>query len=162
MESNWRNQRKTCPSATLPTTNSVWTDLSTNPGLNGESLATKRLSHGKAYGGDQRCIKSWVEKLEGRGDLEDLVLGGKKAVPWLRRLVAGLSAERSGSVHVGSVVDRLTLVRYRPITLTTVCSGLNFHDNVDLCIFWVVFITIVSFLFCMCTNFKLFNFLDIF
>jgi len=33
---NWRTQRKTCPSATLSTTNPTWTDPGTNPGLCGE------------------------------------------------------------------------------------------------------------------------------
>jgi hypothetical protein len=35
---------KTCPSATLSTTNPTWTDL----GLRGKRPATKRLSHGMA------------------------------------------------------------------------------------------------------------------
>ena len=40
-----RNTRgKTCPSATLSTTNPTWTD----PGLRGERPATNRLSHGTA------------------------------------------------------------------------------------------------------------------
>jgi hypothetical protein len=41
--------RKTCPSATLPTTNPTWTDPESNPGLRGERPATNRLSHGTAY-----------------------------------------------------------------------------------------------------------------
>jgi hypothetical protein len=32
--------RKTCPSATLSTTNPTWTDLGLNPGLRGERPAT--------------------------------------------------------------------------------------------------------------------------
>jgi hypothetical protein len=39
-------RRKTCPSATLSTTNLTWTDLGSNPGLRGERPATNRLSHG--------------------------------------------------------------------------------------------------------------------
>jgi hypothetical protein len=39
---------KTCPSATLSTTNPTWTDPGSNPGLRGEWPATNRLSHGKA------------------------------------------------------------------------------------------------------------------
>jgi hypothetical protein len=31
------------------------------------------------------------------------------AVPWLRRLVAGLSPRRPASVHVGFVVDKVAL-----------------------------------------------------
>jgi hypothetical protein len=42
---------KTCPSATLSTTNPTWTDPGSKPGLRGERPATSRLSHGtaKAY-----------------------------------------------------------------------------------------------------------------
>jgi hypothetical protein len=39
---------KTCPSATLSTTNPTWTDLGSNSGLRGERQATKRLSYGTA------------------------------------------------------------------------------------------------------------------
>jgi hypothetical protein len=42
---NWSTRGKTCPSATLSTTNSTWTDLVSNPGLLGERPATNRLSH---------------------------------------------------------------------------------------------------------------------
>jgi hypothetical protein len=40
-------KRKTCPSATLYTTNPTWIDL----GLRGERLATNCLSHGMAFKG---------------------------------------------------------------------------------------------------------------
>jgi hypothetical protein len=43
-----RNQEKTCPSATLSTTNSTRPDAGANPVLCGERPATNRLSHGKA------------------------------------------------------------------------------------------------------------------
>jgi hypothetical protein len=36
---------KTCPSATLSTTNPTWADPGANPGLRGERPATNRLSH---------------------------------------------------------------------------------------------------------------------
>jgi hypothetical protein len=39
---------KTCPSATLSTTNPTWTDTGSNPGLRGERPAANRLSHGTA------------------------------------------------------------------------------------------------------------------
>jgi hypothetical protein len=39
---------KTCPSATLSTTNPTWTDRGSNPCLRGERPATNRLSHGTA------------------------------------------------------------------------------------------------------------------
>jgi hypothetical protein len=42
---------KTCPSATLPTTNRTWTDPGSNPGLRDERPATNRLSHGTALRG---------------------------------------------------------------------------------------------------------------
>jgi hypothetical protein len=51
MISTWENrrtQRKTCPSATLSTTNLTWIDPGANSGLSGERLATNRLSHGMA------------------------------------------------------------------------------------------------------------------
>jgi hypothetical protein len=40
---------KTCPSATLSTTNPIWTDLGLNPGLRGDRPATNGLSHGAAH-----------------------------------------------------------------------------------------------------------------
>jgi hypothetical protein len=39
---------KTCPSATLSTTNPTWTDPGSNPGLRGGRPAANRLSHGTA------------------------------------------------------------------------------------------------------------------
>jgi hypothetical protein len=41
-------RRKTCPSATLSTTNRTWTDPVSNTGIRGERPATNRLSHGTA------------------------------------------------------------------------------------------------------------------
>jgi hypothetical protein len=40
---------KTCPNATLSTTNPTWTDPALNPGLCGERPATNRLNHGTNY-----------------------------------------------------------------------------------------------------------------
>ena len=45
---NRSSRGKTCPSATLSTTNPTWTDPGSNPGLRGERPATNRLSHGTA------------------------------------------------------------------------------------------------------------------
>jgi hypothetical protein len=42
-------RRKTCPSATLSTTNLTWTDPGSSPGVRGERPATNRLSHGTAF-----------------------------------------------------------------------------------------------------------------
>jgi hypothetical protein len=41
-------RRKTCPNATLSTTNPTWTDPESNPGLRSERPATNCLSHGTA------------------------------------------------------------------------------------------------------------------
>jgi hypothetical protein len=45
---NERTLRKTCPNATLSTTNITWTDPFANPGLRDDWPATKRLSDGTA------------------------------------------------------------------------------------------------------------------
>jgi hypothetical protein len=47
-EENRSTREKTCPSATLSTTNPTWIDPGSNPGLRGERPATNRLSHGTA------------------------------------------------------------------------------------------------------------------
>jgi hypothetical protein len=50
-----------------------------------------------------------------------------RAVPWLRRLVAGLSPRRSGfdpgSVHVGFVVDKVALGQYFGFSLSIHSTG---------------------------------------
>jgi hypothetical protein len=46
---NQSTRGKSCPSATLCTTNPTWTDPGLNPGLRGDRSATNRLSHGTAY-----------------------------------------------------------------------------------------------------------------
>jgi hypothetical protein len=53
VEWNWQGKPKnsggkTCPSATLSTTNPTWTDPGSNPGLRGGRLVANRLSHGTA------------------------------------------------------------------------------------------------------------------
>jgi hypothetical protein len=45
---NQSTRIKTCPSATLSTTNPTWTNSGSNPGLRSEMSATMRLSHGTA------------------------------------------------------------------------------------------------------------------
>jgi hypothetical protein len=47
---NRSTRGKTCPSATLSTTISTWTDPGSNPGLRGGRPAANRLSHGTARG----------------------------------------------------------------------------------------------------------------
>jgi hypothetical protein len=46
---NRSTRGKTCPSATLSTTNPTWTDPGSNPSLPGGRPAANRLSHGTAY-----------------------------------------------------------------------------------------------------------------
>ena len=58
VEWNWQEKtevlgEKTCPSATLSTTNPTSPDPGSNPGLRGEKPATNRLSHGRAL--PSRC-----------------------------------------------------------------------------------------------------------
>jgi hypothetical protein len=45
---NRRTRGKTCPCATLSTTNPTWADPGSNPGLRGGRPAANRLSHGTA------------------------------------------------------------------------------------------------------------------
>jgi hypothetical protein len=45
---NGRTRRKTCPSATLSTTNPIKIDQGANPGLRGERSATNDLNHDTA------------------------------------------------------------------------------------------------------------------
>jgi hypothetical protein len=53
---NRSTRRKTCPSATLSTTNPTWTDPGSNPDLRGERPATNRLSHGTAISSVHTCF----------------------------------------------------------------------------------------------------------
>jgi hypothetical protein len=46
---NRRTRRKTCPSATLSTTNTTWIDPGANPGFRGDRPEANDLSHGTAY-----------------------------------------------------------------------------------------------------------------
>jgi hypothetical protein len=46
---NLSTRRKTCPSATLSTTNPTWNDPGSKPGLRGERPETNGLSHGMAH-----------------------------------------------------------------------------------------------------------------
>jgi hypothetical protein len=46
---NRSTRGKTCPRATLSTTNPTWTDPGSNPGLRGGRPAANRLSHGRAF-----------------------------------------------------------------------------------------------------------------
>jgi hypothetical protein len=43
-----KDSEKPCPSATLSTTNSIWTDLGVKQGFHSENLKTNHLSHGMA------------------------------------------------------------------------------------------------------------------
>jgi hypothetical protein len=59
------------------------------------------------------CVSDLLCDKCGEKKREQPVILKKKAVPWLRRLVAGLSPRRSGfdsgSVHVRFVVDKVAL-----------------------------------------------------
>jgi hypothetical protein len=46
---NRRTRRKSCPSATLSTTNPTWIDPGANPGLRGERSAINNLRYGTAH-----------------------------------------------------------------------------------------------------------------
>jgi hypothetical protein len=61
---NHRTRRKTCPSATLSTTNPTWIDPGVNPGLRGERPATDDLSHGTVIG---RLVTEIVDSNSPRG-----------------------------------------------------------------------------------------------
>jgi hypothetical protein len=50
-----------------------------------------------------------------RLDTSDIMKSFAKAVPWFRRLVAGLSPRSPGSVHVEFVVDEVTVLRFSPV-----------------------------------------------
>jgi hypothetical protein len=54
---------KTCPSATLSTTNPTWPDPGLNPGRRGGKPATNRLSYGAAIYGLQTCRSVRIAKL---------------------------------------------------------------------------------------------------
>jgi hypothetical protein len=59
---NRSTRGKSCPSATLSTTNPTWTDPGPNPGLRGERPATNRLSHGMAKAGVAQMM-TWFSHL---------------------------------------------------------------------------------------------------
>jgi hypothetical protein len=67
---NRSTRGKTCPIATLSTTNPIWTDPASNPGLRGGRPAANSLSHGTA---EIRvlilCISLYL-RLPDDGDLE--------------------------------------------------------------------------------------------
>jgi hypothetical protein len=58
---NRSTREKTCPSATLPTTNPTWTDPGSNPGLRGERPTSNRLSHDTAL--SKRDLSIWTRAL---------------------------------------------------------------------------------------------------
>jgi hypothetical protein len=50
----------------------------------------------------------WTKRHTYKTSLKDIVQA-TEAMPWLRQLVAGLSPQRPGSVHVGFVLDEVAL-----------------------------------------------------
>jgi hypothetical protein len=105
---NRRTRRKTCPSATLSTTNPTWIDPGANPGLRGKIPATSDLSHGTAR-------------------LRRLVAVFSPWRPWFA----------SRLVHVGFAVDRMTLrqVFLRVIHISSV-SMIPPLLHIHPCIIW--------------------------
>jgi hypothetical protein len=67
MMEDWKGKpkywEKTCPSATLSTTNPTWLTLGLNPGRRGGMQATNRLSHGAAQG--LHYSKTWLQRNRG-------------------------------------------------------------------------------------------------
>jgi hypothetical protein len=57
---NRTTRGKTCPGATLATTNPTMTDTGSNPGLRGERPATNRLSHGTDFFLSYSIMKKFV------------------------------------------------------------------------------------------------------
>jgi hypothetical protein len=53
-----KNLEKTCPSATVSTTNPTWADLDVNTGLHGEMPATNHQSHFMAQTVFRICLNS--------------------------------------------------------------------------------------------------------
>jgi hypothetical protein len=60
---NRRTRRKTCPGASLSTTNTTWIDPGANPGLRHERPVTNDLSHGTALDWTYRRTSCCVIKL---------------------------------------------------------------------------------------------------
>jgi hypothetical protein len=56
-----KTRRRTCPSATLSTTNPTWIDPDANPDLRGETPATNDLSHGTA---SNPSLNFWLRIVE--------------------------------------------------------------------------------------------------
>jgi hypothetical protein len=56
---NRSTRGKTCPSATLSTTNPTWTDPGSNPGLRGGRPTANRLNHGTAVLQSIRNLQSY-------------------------------------------------------------------------------------------------------
>jgi hypothetical protein len=54
-------------------------------------------------------LKHIENQMNGKVSLEIIILPNCSERPWLRQLVAGLSPQRSVSVHAGSVVDKVAL-----------------------------------------------------
>jgi hypothetical protein len=62
-----------------------------------------------------------IQQIHSSSDLQE---GEVRAVPWLRRLVAGLSLRRPGSIHVEFVVEKVALgqvfvpvLRFSPVSI---------------------------------------------
>jgi hypothetical protein len=58
---NRSTRGKSCPSATLSTTNPTWADPGSNPSLRSERPAINRLSHGTAYSTQSVDVKARLQ-----------------------------------------------------------------------------------------------------
>jgi hypothetical protein len=90
---------KTCPSATLSTTNPTWPDLRSNPGRRSGKPATNRLSYGTAF-----SIVTRLRELYGRS----LILGRSRDFALRHCFLTGSGAHTDpysigswGSFHAG-------------------------------------------------------------
>jgi hypothetical protein len=88
-EENRSTRGKTCPRATMSTTNPTWTDPGSNPGLRGERPATNRLSHGTALYISYRLAQSAL----------CLSRGTQQCYKWLHVCIINTMARRSRNTH---------------------------------------------------------------
>jgi hypothetical protein len=95
---------KTCPSTTLSTTNPIWTDPGSNPGLGGERPATNRLSHDTA----STCVRTLSLANQGSSEVPcDVCWCGERNV--LTVLVSKLrQQEEDFSVEVTALDGNIT------------------------------------------------------
>jgi hypothetical protein len=75
---------KTCPSATLSTTNPTWTDPGSNSGLRGGRSASNRLSHGTAKRTVSQLVKKFPAYCETQRFITAFTTVYLLSLPWAR------------------------------------------------------------------------------